>query len=85
MSPRAMNQTSERMHAVIDALCAAGIDRKDIAPSRSTCSRSTATTRAITGYQASNSIDVKIREIEAASQTLALIGPPAATPPASTP
>ena len=45
------------------------------APPRSACSRSTAapTTPTIVGYQASNSIDVKIRKLDAASQTLALI------------
>ena len=45
------------------------------APRRSACSRSSAggDSTAIIGYRASNSIDVKIRELDAASQAFALI------------
>ena len=72
----AMNQASARQQAVIDALAASGIDRADISTTNVTLQpqfgggdRPT-----IIGYQANNSISVKIRRLDAASQTLALIG-----------
>ena len=70
----AMNQTNERQQAVIDALVSAGIDRKDISTTSVSLQPqygSDGTT--IAGYQASNAIDVKIRDIGSASRVLALI------------
>jgi uncharacterized protein YggE len=71
----AMNQTSERQRAVIDALVGSGIDRKDISTTQVTLQPQFAggDSTAIIGYRASNSIDVKIRKLDTASQTLALI------------
>jgi uncharacterized protein len=72
----AMNQTSERMQAVINALTNAGIDRNDIATTNVTLQPqySGGDTPTIAAYQASNSITVKIRNLNNASQTLGLIG-----------
>jgi uncharacterized protein len=72
----AMNQSSDRMQAVINALTNSGIDRNDIATTNVTLQPqySGGDTPAITAYQASNSIDVKIRNLNNASQTLGLIG-----------
>jgi uncharacterized protein YggE len=81
----AMNQTSDRQKAVINALVDAGVVRKDINTSQvslqpqfagggdnvSTSAQTNAQT--IVGYRATNSIDVKIRQLDAASQALALI------------
>lgn len=73
----AMNQTSERQKAVIDALVDAGVDRKGISTTTVSLqpqygapdSTGNAT---ITGYRASNMIRVKV-ERESASQVLAVI------------
>jgi uncharacterized protein len=73
----AMNQTSERQQAVINALVDAGVERKDISTSQVSLQPQFAgggdNPQAIVGYRASNSIDVKIRQLDAASQALALI------------
>lgn len=73
----AMNQTSGRQQAVINALVDAGIDRKDINTSQVSLQPQFAgggdNPQAIVGYRASNSIDVKVRQLDAASQALALI------------
>ncbi len=71
----AMNQTNERQQAVIDALVAAGIDKKDISTTGVSLQPqySGDTTSTIVGYQASNTIDVKIRDLGSASRVLALI------------
>jgi uncharacterized protein len=72
----AMNQTSERQQAVIQALVDAGVDRNDISTSQVSLQPQFAPTTdstAISGYRASNSIDVKLRQLDAASQALALI------------
>jgi uncharacterized protein YggE len=71
----AMNQTSERQQAVIDALVGSGIDRKDISTTQVSLQPQFAggDSTAIIGYRASNSIDVKIRKLDTASQALALI------------
>ncbi|AKS32185.1 SIMPL domain-containing protein [Mycolicibacterium goodii] len=72
----ALNQSSERQRAVIDALVAAGIDRKDISTTQVSVQpqfNSSDTSNTITGYRASNAIEVKIRDIGTASQTLTLI------------
>jgi uncharacterized protein YggE len=71
----AMNQTSDRQKAVIDALVGSGIDRKDISTTQVSLQPQFAggDGSTIVGYRASNSIDVKIRKLESASQALALI------------
>jgi uncharacterized protein YggE len=70
----AMNQTSERQQAVINALVNAGVDRKDISTTQVSLQPQFAdSTSTIIGYRASNSIEVKIRQLDSASQALALI------------
>jgi uncharacterized protein YggE len=74
----AMNQTNDRQQAVINALVGAGLDRKDISTTEVTLvpqytnpePNGTAT---ITGYRATNAIQVKIHPTDAASRMLALI------------
>jgi uncharacterized protein YggE len=71
----AMNQTSDRQQAVIKALADSGIDRKDISTTQVSLQPQYAggDGTAIIGYRASNSIDVKIRKLDSASQTLSSI------------
>lgn len=70
----AMNQSSERQQAVIDALVGSGVDRKDINTTQVSLQPQFGTDgTVITGYRASNTIDVKIRDLNAASAALALI------------
>ena len=71
----AMNQTGDRQKAVIDALVGVGIDRKDISTTQVSLQPQFAggDSTTIIGYRASNSIDVKIRKLDTASQALALI------------
>jgi uncharacterized protein len=72
----AMNQTSDRTQAVINALVNSGIDRNDIATTNVTLQPQYGggDTPSIIAYQASNSVTVKIRNLNNASQTLGLIG-----------
>jgi uncharacterized protein YggE len=70
----AMNQTNQRQQAVIDALTGAGVDKKDISTTGVSLQPQYGTDgTAIVGYQASNTIDVKIRDLSSASRVLALI------------
>lgn len=70
----AMNQSGERQQAVIDALVDAGISREDVSTTQvSLQPQFGAEGTEIIGYRASNSIDVKIRDLGTASQALALI------------
>ena len=71
----AMNQVSDRTRAVIDALTnTAKVGRKDVSTTTVTLQpQYGADSSAIVGYRANNSISVKIRDLGAASQTLALI------------
>ncbi|MCK0176919.1 SIMPL domain-containing protein [Mycolicibacterium sp. F2034L] len=70
----AMNESSERQQAVITALVDAGISREDISTTQVSLQPQFGTDgTAITGYRASNQIDVKIRDVSTASQALALI------------
>lgn len=70
----ALNQSSDRQQAVIKALVDFGVDRKDISTSQvSLQPQYSQDGTAISGYRASNSIDVKIRQLDRASQALALI------------
>lgn len=73
----AMNQTSERQQAVIDALVDAGVDRKDISTTQVSLqpqygNSESGGSSSITGYRAGNTIRVKV-ERESASQVLAVI------------
>jgi uncharacterized protein YggE len=69
----ALNQTSSRTQAVIDALVGSGIDRKDISTSQLSLQQQFGESSTPTGYTASNSLTVKIRKIDTASASLALI------------
>jgi uncharacterized protein len=71
----ALNQSNERQQAVIDALVGSGVDRKDISTSQISVQPQFAggDNNAIVGYRASNSIDVKIRQLDAASQAFTQI------------
>lgn len=70
----ALNQTSQRQQAVITALGGAGVDKKDISTSQvSLQPQYNIDGSTISGYRASNSIDVKIRKIDTASNILSLI------------
>ncbi|MBP3084572.1 SIMPL domain-containing protein [Mycolicibacterium fortuitum] len=68
----ALNQSSQRQQAVIDALTGSGIDRKDISTTQVSV-QPQFTDSTISGYRASNAVKVKIRDTAKASQTLALI------------
>ncbi len=69
----AMNQASERQKAVIDQLAARGIDAKDISTTTVNLQPQYGENSVITGYRAGNSISVTLRELDAASETLATI------------
>src|ERR1700739_3832432 len=70
----AMNQTNDRQQAVINALVGAGLDRKDISTTEVTLQpqyrnpepNGNAT---ITGYRATNAIQIKIHPTDAALRT----------------
>ena len=74
----AMNQTNDRQQAVINALVGAGLDRKDISTTEVTLQPQYRNpepngTAIITGYRATNAIQIKIHPTDAASRMLALI------------
>jgi uncharacterized protein YggE len=69
----ALNQTNQRMSAVTDAVANQGIDRKDISTTGVTLQAQYGDNSVITGYQASNSIEVKVRKLDAASPTILAI------------
>jgi uncharacterized protein YggE len=74
----AMNQTNDRQQAVINALVGAGLNRKDISTTEVTLQPQYGNpepggTAKITGYRATNAIEVKIHPTDAASRMLALI------------
>ncbi|OBA61974.1 hypothetical protein A5647_09065 [Mycobacterium sp. 1100029.7] len=70
----AMNQTNDRQQAVINALVGAGIDRKDISTTQVALQPQYSNPEPmITGYRATNAIQVKIHPTDAASRMLALI------------
>lgn len=74
----AMNQASDRQRAVLDALAARGIDDKDIRTTSVTLQPQFgdavgSAPAPITGYRATNSVSVTLRELEAASTTLATV------------
>lgn len=70
----ALNQTSQRQQAVIDALTGAGIEARDISTTQvSLQPQYNNDGTSIASYRASNAIDVKIRDAARASDILALI------------
>ncbi|AFM19426.1 hypothetical protein Mycch_4725 [Mycolicibacterium chubuense NBB4] len=70
----AMNQTNERQQAVIDGLAAMGIDRKDIATTRADLQPQYGSDNtSIAAYRATNSINVKIRDLNKASNAIGLV------------
>jgi uncharacterized protein len=74
----AMNQTNDRQQAVINALVGAGMDHKDISTTAVTLQPQYGSPEpnggaTITGYRATNAIQVKIHPTDAASRMLALI------------
>jgi uncharacterized protein len=72
----AMNQTNDRQQAVINALAGAGLDRKDIRTTQVSLQpqySGPSGTAMITGYRASNGIEVKIHPTDTASRLLDLI------------
>lgn len=73
----AMNQTNERQHFLIDALTEAGVDETDINTTQVSLqpqyTSEPGVPAAITAYRATNAIRVKIRELDSASEALALI------------
>ncbi|CAM3885790.1 SIMPL domain-containing protein [Mycolicibacterium frederiksbergense] len=70
----ALNQTSQRQQAVLDALTGAGIEQKDISTTQVTLQpQYNSDGTSIASYRASNAIDVKIRDADRASDILALI------------
>jgi uncharacterized protein len=74
----AMNQTNDRQQAVINALVGAGVDRKNISTTTVNLqpqysNPEPAGTANITGYRATNAIEVKIHPTDAASKLLALV------------
>ncbi|MGV0656222.1 SIMPL domain-containing protein [Mycolicibacterium thermoresistibile] len=68
----AMNQTNERQRAVIDALLEVGVDRSDVTTTQVSLQPQFDNTE-IVGYRSTNTIDVKIRRLDRASDALALI------------
>ena len=68
----AVDQSSQRQQAVIDAVVGTGVDRKDISTTQVSV-QPQFTDGTITGYRAANTIDIRIRDTARASELLALI------------
>ncbi|KUI41220.1 hypothetical protein AU197_01380 [Mycobacterium sp. IS-1590] len=71
----ALNQTSQLQRAVIDALVDSGIDRKDINTSEVSVQPQYAggDNSTINGYQATNTVDIKVRALNTAPQVFGII------------
>jgi uncharacterized protein len=74
----AMNQTSDRQQAVINALVGAGLDRKNVSTTQVNVQPQYSTpgpggTATITAYRATNGIELKIHPTDNASKLLALV------------
>lgn len=67
----AMNQANDRQNSVLNALNASGVDAKDISTTQVSLQPQYSDNSVITGYRASNSIQIKIRKLDTASQVLA--------------
>jgi len=69
----AMNQASSKQQAVIDAVAGAGVDKKDIATTAVNLQPRYGENSTITGYQAGNSLRIKVRKLDSASDILTKI------------
>jgi len=69
----AMNQTNTRQRAVIDAVTGAGVDKKDIATTQVSLQPQYGENSVITGYRAGNSVRIKVRKLDSASDILSKI------------
>ncbi|RAV15088.1 hypothetical protein DQP55_06905 [Mycolicibacterium sp. GF69] len=71
----ALNQSSQLQRAVIDALADSGIDRKDINTSQVSVQPQYAggDSSTINGYRATNTIDIKVRQLNTAPQVFGII------------
>lgn len=70
----AMNQTNERQQAVIDGLVGLGIDRADLNTTEADLQpQFGAEGTTISAYRATNSINIKIRDLDVASDAIGLI------------
>jgi uncharacterized protein YggE len=69
----AMNQANQRQQAVIDALNRRGLDSRDIRTENQNGENQNGENSAVTGYRASNTITVTIRDLAAAPGTLATV------------
>ncbi len=70
----AMNQTNERQQAVIDGLAGLGVDRNDIATTAAGLQpQYDSDGTSISAYRATNSVNVKIRDLGRASDAIGLI------------
>jgi uncharacterized protein YggE len=67
----AMNHANDRQNSVLNALNASGVDAKDISTTQVSLQPQYGDNSVITGYRASNSIQIKIRKLDTASQVLA--------------
>jgi hypothetical protein len=69
----AMNQSSDRQRTVIEALTTGGIDAKDISTTGVNLQPQYGENSVVTGYRAGNTIQVRIRDLDAAPDRLAAI------------
>lgn len=71
----ALNQTSQLQRSVIDALVEAGVDRKDIQTSQVSVQPQYGPGGGdnVTGYRASNTIDIKVRNLGSSAQVFRAI------------
>ena len=70
----AMNQTNELQQAVIDGLAGLGVDRNDIATTAADLQPQYGSNgTSIAAYRATNSINVKVRDLSRASDAIGLI------------
>lgn len=69
----AMNQVNERQRAVLDALKGKGFDEKDISTTTVNVQPQYGDNSKINGYRASNSIDVTMRQLDAAPGVLSTV------------
>ncbi|ADG79367.1 26 kDa periplasmic immunogenic protein OS=Tsukamurella paurometabola (strain ATCC 8368 / DSM/ CCUG 35730 / CIP 100753 / JCM 10117 / KCTC 9821 / NBRC 16120/ NCIMB 702349 / NCTC 13040) OX=521096 GN=Tpau_2769 PE=4 SV=1 [Tsukamurella paurometabola] len=66
----ALNQSSEGAQKVIDTAAANGVDRKDISTANVDVSARTGPDQAITAYEATQSLTIKVRKLDTASKLL---------------
>lgn len=71
----ALNQTSNLQRSVIDGLVNSGIDRKDINTSQVSVQPQYAggDSTNVNGYRASNTVDIKVRQLDSAAQVFGVI------------